>query len=200
MIPAKSHIYSTASAFFLIACGNTAPAAGNAAALEDASVSLAPDGWADASAQFSGTDGETKGRVLFADSPAGGLLMRVHLENLSQGWHGIHLHQVGDCSDHGEGFQASGGHIDPGDRAHGLLNAEGPEHADLPNIYAGADGVAMAEIYNPSAALRSNEQATGLLDGDGFAVIVHENPDDHTTQPIGGAGARVACAAVNDLP
>ncbi|HBS33699.1 MAG TPA: superoxide dismutase family protein, partial [Parvularcula sp.] len=34
-----------------------------------------------------------------------------------------------------------------------------------------------------------------LLDDDGFAIIIHANPDDHVTQPIGGAGDRVACAA-----
>jgi len=35
-----------------------------------------------------------------------------------------------------------------------------------------------------------------LLDEDGTALIIHENRDDHLTQPIGGAGARVACAVI----
>ena len=35
-----------------------------------------------------------------------------------------------------------------------------------------------------------------LMGGDGSAVVVHANPDDQKTQPIGGAGARVACAAI----
>jgi Cu-Zn family superoxide dismutase len=34
-----------------------------------------------------------------------------------------------------------------------------------------------------------------LIDQDGAAIVVHASPDDHETQPIGGAGARVACAA-----
>ena len=37
-----------------------------------------------------------------------------------------------------------------------------------------------------------------LLDEDGSAVIIHENPDDHITQPIGGAGGRVACGVVKE--
>jgi Cu-Zn family superoxide dismutase len=35
-----------------------------------------------------------------------------------------------------------------------------------------------------------------LLDADGSAVVVHASPDDHLSQPIGGAGARVACAVL----
>jgi len=34
------------------------------------------------------------------------------------------------------------------------------------------------------------------LDADGSALWIHASPDDHTSQPIGGAGARVACAAI----
>ena len=35
-----------------------------------------------------------------------------------------------------------------------------------------------------------------LLDEDGSAVIIHEQPDDHLTQPIGGAGGRIACGVI----
>ena len=34
-----------------------------------------------------------------------------------------------------------------------------------------------------------------LRDKDGAALVMHENPDDMVTQPIGGAGKRIACAA-----
>ena len=39
-----------------------------------------------------------------------------------------------------------------------------------------------------------------LLDADGSAVIIHELPDDHRTQPIGGAGGRIACGIISDMP
>jgi len=164
---------------------------------------LAPAGWADAAAKFIDPAGGDLGHVVLTDGPDGTLL-RVDIRGLSEGWHGIHLHQIADCSDGADGFIASGGHIDPDEREHGLLNAAGPERADLPNIYAGPDGRATAEIYRPGVALYPSEQSAAangpfpLMDDDGFAVIIHENADDHETQPIGGAGGRVACAAISD--
>ena len=32
--------------------------------------------------------------------------------------------------------------------------------------------------------------------GPGLSLIVHANPDDHVSQPIGGAGDRIACAVL----
>lgn len=163
---------------------------------------LAPAEWADAAARFVAPDGSERGHVVLTNTPGAGVLMRIDLSGLAQGWHGIHLHQVADCSDGADGFMASGGHVDPDNHEHGLLNPAGPERADMPNIYAGADGRATAEIFNDSVALFASEEAAAeagpypLIDEDGFAVIIHENADDHQTQPIGGAGARIACAAI----
>ena len=162
---------------------------------------LAPAEWADAAGKLIGTDGGELGGVVFTNGPRG-VLMRVDMSGLSEGWHAIHLHQIADCSDAAAGFKASGGHINPDANKHGLLNPEGAERADIPNIYAGPDGRATAEIYRDGVALYASESAAAangpypLMDDDGFAVVVHENPDNHMTQPIGGAGARVACAAI----
>jgi len=180
----------------LAACGVSSDDAPRAMLSE-----LAPADWADAASKLNGTDGSERGNVVFTSGPQG-VLMRVDMSGLSEGWHAIHLHQVADCSDGAAGFKASGGHINPDANKHGLLNPEGHERADLPNIYAGADGRATAEIYRPGVALYASEAAAAdngpypLMDDNGFAVIVHENPDDHMAQPIGGAGARVACAAI----
>jgi len=56
----------------------------------------------------------------------------------------------------------------------------------------------MVELYSQLVVLRPGTSTTvpALLDADGSAIVIHANPDDHMTQPIGGAGARVACGAI----
>lgn len=150
-----------------------------------------------------GRDGGAIGQVQFVEAPHGVLIrMEFSPGALEPGWHGLHLHTRGDCSDFAAGFQASGGHLGMGQGiAHGLRNPQGPEAGDLPNIFA-APGPFGAEIFSPYVTLHS--AAVGdrlpLLDADGAALIIHAGPDDHMTQPIGGAGARIACVALTPLP
>lgn len=137
-----------------------------------------------------GVEGETIGRLNILDGP-NGVLIEATIEpgGLAPGWHGLHLHQVGDCSDAGE-FKLSGGHVGKIPDGHGLLNPAGPEAGDIPNIWAAADGSAGYEAF--STVISGAE----LADEDGTAMIIHANRDDHLTQPIGGAGPRVACAVI----
>jgi superoxide dismutase, Cu-Zn family len=116
----------------------------------------------------------------------------INAGGLSPGWHGIHFHQVGDCSDTGK-YERSKDHVNHDDAKHGLLNTEGPDQGDLPNIYANADGSVNAEVSSESVLLSGDE---GLRDKDGSALVIHAGEDDHASQPIGNAGARVACAVI----
>lgn len=199
----KTIALSTCSMFFLAACGNGGGDSEISVDAEPMVVPLAKSGWqVGASATFIDRNGDDSGHVILIDAPNGGILMRIDIAGLSPGWHGMHLHQTGDCSDFAEGFMASGGHINPDNMEHGLLNPNGPDRGDLPNIYAGADERATAEIFTHHVSLFPSEGAAAagahpVIDEDGFAVVVHLNPDDHLTQPIGGAGPRVACAAVS---
>ena len=143
-----------------------------------------------ASATLVGSEGTEIGTARFLDGPNGELI-RIELDpgSLSPGWHGLHLHAMGTCEDVGK-FTASGGHHGKVEGAHGLLNPKGPEAGDLPNIWVAGDGSAGYEAFTRLTALDS------LLDEDGSAIIIHEAEDDHLTQPIGGAGARVACGVI----
>ncbi|RAK63702.1 superoxide dismutase family protein [Phenylobacterium kunshanense] len=132
--------------------------------------------------------GEAIGKVTLTAAPKG-VLLRVEAKGLTPGWHGLHFHEKADCSK--SDFTSAGGHTHGGgDRQHGLLNPKANETGDLPNLYVGADGTGATEAFSSLTTLDA------LKDADGSAVLIHAAPDDHTSQPIGGAGARVACAAV----
>jgi Cu-Zn family superoxide dismutase len=79
---------------------------------------------------------------------------------------------------------------------HGLLNPNANDSGDLPNIFADSAGSATAEIYSTLVSFQGGSTTPSLLDTDGSAVVIHANADDHTSQPIGGAGGRVACAVI----
>lgn len=140
------------------------------------------------------------GHAQFEEGPAGVLIrLEFNPKALTPGWHGAHLHEKGDCADFATGFKASGAHVKHGEEgeAHGLLNSAGPEAGDLANIFvADTDGPFGAELYTTMVTLApdAHEGRRPLMGAEGSALIIHANADDHATQPIGGAGDRVACA------
>ncbi|MFZ4532612.1 MAG: superoxide dismutase family protein [Alsobacter sp.] len=141
------------------------------------------------------TKGAPIGRLVLRGSSVG-IVIRLQLQAgaLAPGWHGVHLHAVGDCSDT-EKFMNSKAHLNHWNRKHGLLNDEGPDNGDLPNVFAAADGSVNAELFTPFARLSSGG-ANALRKPEGSAFIIHAAEDDHATQPIGNAGARVGCAVI----
>lgn len=138
--------------------------------------------------------GATIGRVDLRQGSTG-LLIKIEASGLTPGWHGIHIHATAACE---APFTSSGAHINHGEpkQPHGLLNPAGPDDGDLPNVFAGADGKVNAEVFTTRARISTEGPGQWLWDADGSAIIIHANPDDHTSQPIGGAGDRVACAAL----
>lgn len=145
---------------------------------------------ADAVATIVDKSGEEVGEAALINGD-NGMIIRLYAEGVPRGFHGVHLHQVGDCSDNAAGFKASGSHINVSGAEHGLLNPAGfHTGADFPNLWAGEPGL-VGELFAGGLTLSQ------ALDEDGFALIIHENEDDHVTQPIGGAGGRIACAAFN---
>ena len=147
-----------------------------------------------ASATFINTSGEQVGKATIHEGNAG-ILVNLDIQDLEPGWKAIHIHGNGTCADNNSGFKASGGHLNPDDHKHGLLNDEGPDAGDFANFHVNSDGTAKAQLLNERASLNGDVGAT-ILDQYGAALVIHENPDDHEQQPIGGAGARVACGVI----
>jgi Cu-Zn family superoxide dismutase len=140
--------------------------------------------------EIMGKDGKKIGDLSLAASPHGTLIdMTVEAGALSPGKHGLHFHETADCSDAGQ-FKKSGSHAGHGEGKHGLLNPNGPEPGDLPNLVASQDGSAAVQLFTGLIKLDA------LKDANGSALIIHAQADDHMSQPIGKSGDRVACAAI----
>lgn len=114
----------------------------------------------------------------------------VEVSGATAGQHGLHIHETGDCS--APDAKSAGGHFNPHKMDHGSPD-KSPRHAgDFGNITVGDDGKGKLEL--------TVEQLT-VLPGDssvvGKALVLHEKPDDVTTQPSGNSGARIGCGVIN---
>ena len=147
---------------------------------------------ADAKATMINKEGKEIGFAHITQAPVG-VVIHIKVTGLQPGKHGLHLHSHGVCEP-GEGFKTAKGHVGKVEGAHGLMNPKGPEPGDLPNLFVGADGVGETELFNTRVSVKGGDNP--LLDADGSTFIIHEAADDHITQPIGGAGGRVACGII----
>ncbi|WP_260925248.1 superoxide dismutase family protein [Novosphingobium sp. 9] len=127
---------------------------------------------------------------------ASGVLLRVDAHGLPAGWHGMHFHEKGDCSD--AAFKDAGAHVHMQTPVvHGFMMQGENDAGDLPNLYVDAKGKAMVELHSTLASLHGEGGRPALLDADASALVIHAKPDDYTTQPIGGSGDRIACAVIH---
>ncbi len=164
-------------------------------ALIGALSAAAASAQAPAIAPIKAADGKMLGEASFTEAPSG-VLLQVRISGLTPGWHAMHFHAVGDCSD--PKLNNSGAHIQHGamKMEHGLLNPKGPDMGDLPNIYIGADGSGQAQAFTTLVSWKGAGGRPALADADGSALVFHANADDGKTQPIGSAGDRIACAVI----
>ena len=140
-----------------------------------------------ASAVINPTEGnEAQGTVEFTQE-AGAVRVIANLTGLTEGDHGFHIHEKGDCSA-ADGTSA-GGHFNPEGKAHGPPDAAERHVGDLGNITADASGKA---TYNRLDTHLELDGANSIIR---LAVIVHALPDDFS-QPTGAAGARVGCGVI----
>ncbi|HUM12928.1 MAG TPA: superoxide dismutase family protein [Myxococcaceae bacterium] len=134
--------------------------------------------------------GRSVGQITLTDSPHG-LLLRGKLKNLPKGVHALHFHETGKCE---APFKTAGGHYNPTQRSHGVLDPGGLHAGDLPNLVVPRSGKVDFETFAP--ALTLSPGPTTVLDADGSALVLHAKADDHHTQPSGDAGDRIACAVI----
>jgi Cu-Zn family superoxide dismutase len=125
----------------------------------------------------------------------GEVVVRAQVRGLTPGFHGFHIHSVGECV---APFTSAGGHHNPGAASHA-------GHAgDMPVLLVKENGRAEARFSTDRVT------TTSLFDADGSAIIIHAGPDnyaniptryapagpDATTLGTGDAGGRVACGVL----
>jgi len=94
---------------------------------------------------------------------------------------GFHIHKGTNCGGNmDDPFADAMSHYDP-------QNCPHPDHAgDLPPLF-GNNG------YAYSAFLTNRFTVDEIT---GRTVIIHDHPDDFTTQPSGGSGTKIACGVI----
>jgi superoxide dismutase, Cu-Zn family len=143
-----------------------------------------------AAANFVDAEGQPVGTARLQQLPHG-MLLSIDLTNAAPGPHALHLHTVGRCD--APSFESAGGHYNPGRKAHGFMSAAGPHAGDLPNVVVPESRKLTAEYLVHGAMLIG---ASGAMDADGAALVIHGGKDDYASDPAGGAGARIACAVL----
>ncbi len=136
---------------------------------------------------------DVTGLVTFTKTDSG-IHVVADVQGLTEGKHGFHIHQYGDCSS--PDGKSAGGHFNPDGKDHGAPTSADRHVGDLGNITAGADGTAHLEMTDTLLAFQGPHSIIGR------GIIVHAGEDDFVTQPTGNAGARVACGVIgiaNDM-
>lgn len=144
------------------------------------------------SAELIDTGGTIVGAAVLTEEDDG-VRVKINANDLSEGQHGFHFHEVGKCEL--PDFESAGGHFNPTDASHGLDHDEGPHAGDLPNLEVGEDGLVDEEIIAENVTLKSGEENSLLQEG-GTALVIHAEADDGTSQPSGDSGERIICGVI----
>ena len=70
-------------------------------------------------------------------------------------------------------------------------------HSGHQHAHEQAGGSVTGELYSTLVPANGADGQPALKDADGSALVIHANPDDYKTQPIGAAGERIACAVIS---
>lgn len=142
--------------------------------------------------EFLNADGEATGTAELTEED-NGVMVKLDVEGLEPGMHGIHFHEEGMCE--APDFESAGGHFNPTGASHGHDHPDGPHAGDLHNIEVADDGTSTDELTAENVTLQIGEDNSLLKEG-GTALVIHASEDDGQTDPSGDSGERIACGVV----
>jgi len=129
-----------------------------------------------------------KGTVHFYQTRAG-VLVVAQIDGLPHGNYpctpdvfGFHIHEGGACEGaESDPFASAGGHYNPYGCPH-------PAHSgDLPSLFSNSGSAFLVHLTN-------RFYVSEII---GRTVIIHNSPDDFTTQPSGNSGKKIACGRIH---
>ncbi|WP_099160025.1 superoxide dismutase family protein [Virgibacillus ndiopensis] len=141
------------------------------------------------------SSGDMIGTAALTEKPDG-VQVKLKLEGLTPGFHGIHVHEYPSCE--GPDFKSAGNHFNPEGKEHGLMHPKGHHLGDLPNIEADAGGLVDTELMLAGATLLDGKKS--ILRGEGTSIVIHDGQDDGVSQPGGDSGTRIACGELKTDP
>ncbi len=115
-----------------------------------------------------------------------GTKVTAEIMGLSEGNHGFHIHQYGDCS--APDGTSAGGHFDPDEMQHNSRDAEKRHVGDMGNLES--------EGEQSTTTINYVDDNIFLEEIIGRGIIIHAGEDDLSSQPSGDAGARIACGVI----
>ena len=118
----------------------------------------------------------------------GGVQIEAHINGLTPGKHGFHIHELGDIS--GKDGKSTGGHYNPEGADHAGPDSGKRHVGDMGNLDAGASGHGMKTYVDKHVKLSGPNSVIGR------AITIHAGTDDMTSQPTGAAGGRVAVGVI----
>jgi superoxide dismutase, Cu-Zn family len=185
-----------------IACLAASSIAGPAGAQEGSGGAEAPDPVARATIRACAT-GQPLGTAVLREEPSNegvkevDVRVRVTRRNtvLTEGKHGVHIHEVGDCS---QACAAALGHFDPGPNGNPSPDGNHPFHlGDLINLEIGANGRGV--LRTTSSRFTVSPGVLSVLDANGSALMIHALEDTYCPNgPVTNCagGPRVACGVI----
>jgi len=138
---------------------------------------------------------KVSGVITFSQTsgPTSPVKISGRISGLSPGYHGFHIHQLGDMTN---GCKSMKGHFNPLQLSHGSPEDETRHVGDLGNIVADTNGVASVEMVDHHISLNGIHSILGR------GLVIHAGQDDmgkggdEGSLKTGNAGARVACAVI----